>query len=65
MALITGGAGGIGLAIARRFAQAGAHIALADIRRDATEQAAADLRELGRRAIGLAGDVSKSADAEA
>lgn len=65
VALITGGAGGIGIAIARRFADAGACVALADIRRDAAEQAAADLRKLGHRAIGLAGDVSQSADAEA
>jgi len=65
VALITGGAGGIGLAIARRFAQAGAHLALADLRIDAARQAADALGELGHQAIGLGGDVSKSSDAEA
>jgi len=65
VALITGGAGGIGLAVARRFAAAGARIAVADRRSDAVERAAAELTKLGHRAIGLAGDVSKSADADA
>jgi len=64
VALITGGAGGIGLAIAKRFAAAGAAIALTDIKRDAVDQAASDLEKLGHRAIGLTGDVSKTADAE-
>jgi len=65
VALITGGAGGIGLAVARRFAAAGARIAVADKKSDAAEQAAGELAKLGYRAIGMAGDVSKSADAEA
>jgi 3-oxoacyl-[acyl-carrier protein] reductase len=64
VALITGGAGGIGLAIARRFARSGARIAIADIRSDAARQAADGLRKIGCQAIGLSGDVSKSADAE-
>lgn len=57
--LITGGAGGIGVAVARRFADAGAHIALADIRRDAVYEAAGELNNSGYRAIGLEADVSK------
>ena len=65
VALITGGAGGIGLAVARRFARAGARIALADIRADAARQAAELLSKSGHEAIGLGGDVSRSADAEA
>jgi 3-oxoacyl-[acyl-carrier protein] reductase len=65
VALITGGAGGIALAVARRFAAAGARIALADKRSEATEQAAKELRKLGAHAVGLAGDVSKPADADA
>jgi 3-oxoacyl-[acyl-carrier protein] reductase len=65
VALITGGAGGIGLAIARRFAQAGAQLALADIRSDAAQQAAGELRKLGHRAIGLGGDLRRAADADA
>ena len=65
VALVTGGAGGIGLAVASRFIAAGAHVAVADIRSDAAEQAAAALQKDGGRAVGLAGDVSKAADAEA
>ncbi|HSD73811.1 MAG TPA: glucose 1-dehydrogenase [Steroidobacteraceae bacterium] len=65
VALITGGAGGIGLAIARRFGHAGAQLALADIRVDAAQQAAQSMRALGYRAIGLGGDVSRAADADA
>ncbi len=65
VALITGGAGGIGLAVARHFADSGAIIALADLRRDVVEQAADDLRKLGHRAIALAGDVSAPADVAA
>ena len=63
IALITGGAGGIGLATAKRFVEAGAHVALADIRKDAADSAAAQLRQGSVRAIGLAGDVSKAEDA--
>jgi len=65
VALITGGAGGIGLAVARRFAQAGARLALADIRLDAAQQAAESLGRLGHQAIGLGGDVSRSVEAQA
>ena len=65
VALITGGAGGIGLAIARRFANAGASIALADIRQEVVERAAEDLRRFGARAVGLAGDVSTASGATA
>ena len=65
VALITGGAGGIGLAVAHRFARAGAHLVLADIRLDAARQAADALKALGYQAIGLGGDVSKSSEAQA
>jgi 3-oxoacyl-[acyl-carrier protein] reductase len=65
VALITGGAGGIGLAVARRFVAAGARVALADIRADAANRAAAQLTESGGSAIGIAGDVSRAADAQA
>ena len=65
VALITGGAGGIGLAIARRFARAGAHIAITDIRDKAAKQAADEIRRMGCRAIGLGGDLSRSDEADA
>jgi 3-oxoacyl-[acyl-carrier protein] reductase len=65
VALITGGAGGIGLAVARRFARAGAHIAITDIRDKAARQAADEITRMGRRAIGLGGDLSRSDEADA
>ncbi|MBI2969891.1 MAG: SDR family oxidoreductase [Gammaproteobacteria bacterium] len=64
VALITGAAGGIGLAVARRFVAAGAQVALADIREHAARDAAEAIQRPGRRAIGLGGDVSKAVDAE-
>jgi 3-oxoacyl-[acyl-carrier protein] reductase len=64
VALITGGAGGIGLAVARRLARAGAHLALADVRHEAAAEAAATFATNGRRACAFGGDVSRSADAE-
>lgn len=57
--LITGAASGMGLAFARRFATAGATLALADI--DAGRAAAA-AAALGPRALALAADVAKPAD---
>jgi 3-oxoacyl-[acyl-carrier protein] reductase len=57
-ALITGGAGGIGMAVARRLAGAGARIALADIDADRTDAAVAALRAEGFEASGLQADVS-------
>jgi 2-dehydro-3-deoxy-L-rhamnonate dehydrogenase (NAD+) len=65
VALITGGAGGIGLAVARRFTAAGASVALADLREDAARSAAEGFVAKGFRAVGLAGDVSHPEVAEA
>lgn len=64
-ALITGGGGGIGLAVARRLAESGARVALADIRGEAAEQSAAALRADGFEAIALSGDVGHPATSDA
>ncbi|MEO3807745.1 3-hydroxybutyrate dehydrogenase [Sphaerisporangium sp. B11E5] len=42
-ALVTGGAGGIGLACARRLAAAGARVVIVDVREDLAREAAAEL----------------------
>ena len=54
---ITGAASGIGLTLARRFAAAGAQVALADLNAKAAEAAAA---QIGANALGLACDVTKA-----
>jgi len=60
--LITGAASGMGLAFARRFAAAGADLALADI--DAA-RAAATAAALGHQALALTADVAKPTDCAA
>lgn len=56
VALVTGGASGIGLAIAKRFAQEGAKVALADINAENGEKVAA---EIGDDAIFVKLDVTQ------
>jgi 3-oxoacyl-[acyl-carrier protein] reductase len=59
IALVTGGAGGLGLASAMRFAKLGMRIAVADINEDAATAAAAGLPGSGH--FGLAIDVADEA----
>jgi len=61
-ALITGGAAGIGLAIARRYVDEGAQVVLGDIATDALDAAAA---ELGDRCAVLRCDVTEEDDVAA
>jgi glucose 1-dehydrogenase len=65
IALITGGASGIGRAIARRFAQEGADIAIADIDTVHGETTAAEIRTLGRACLSIPADISNRAQVEA
>jgi NAD(P)-dependent dehydrogenase (short-subunit alcohol dehydrogenase family) len=62
VALVTGAAAGIGTAIARLFAEEGAHVYLADVNSAGAEAAAAALVENGHRATPLAVDVSRGQD---
>jgi NAD(P)-dependent dehydrogenase (short-subunit alcohol dehydrogenase family) len=65
-AVITGGARGLGFAIAQRFAEAGASLLLADLNEAAAEEAAARLAdERGVRALGAGADLRDSAQVEA
>jgi NAD(P)-dependent dehydrogenase (short-subunit alcohol dehydrogenase family) len=59
VAVVTGGASGIGRAIGARFARAGATIVLLDVEQRALAGAVAELRAQGARASGVVCDVSK------
>jgi meso-butanediol dehydrogenase / (S,S)-butanediol dehydrogenase / diacetyl reductase len=61
VAVVTGGAAGIGFAIALRLAQAGYDVAVADIDARGAERAADELRSRGRRAATVCGDVGDRA----
>jgi NAD(P)-dependent dehydrogenase (short-subunit alcohol dehydrogenase family) len=61
-AVITGGASGIGLATARRFAAAGVNLVLGDVEGDALERAVGELRAGGASALGVETDVAREAD---
>ncbi len=65
VALVTGGAGGIGRAIGRRLAQGGARVVLAGRRAQACEEAAEGLRGEGGEAFGVTLDVTDPASIEA
>src|SRR6478735_6129527 len=65
VAIITGGAGGIGVVYADALAEAGASVVLADVNIDAAQAAADTLAAKGRKAIGVAVDVRSSESAEA
>ncbi len=65
VAVVTGGAGGLGRAMAMHFAREGMHVALADIDQASLDVTAAELRALGVQAIGIRTDVSKTAEVDA
>jgi 2-hydroxycyclohexanecarboxyl-CoA dehydrogenase len=58
VAVVTGGAAGMGLAISRRLAMDGHSVAVFDIDADAASQAADTIRAGGAKALGIAVDVS-------
>jgi NAD(P)-dependent dehydrogenase (short-subunit alcohol dehydrogenase family) len=65
VAVITGGASGIGAAMARAFAARGAKLVLADIDEPALTKMEAELRESGAEAIGVPTDVTARQQVEA
>lgn len=65
VAVITGGASGIGRGIARTFAAQGMKIVLADIEQAPLDEAVAEFTKAGTEAIGVRTDVSKLQQIEA
>ena len=65
VAIVTGGAQGIGRAYAEALAGEGAAIAIVDTRRERAEETAAVLRAIGARAIVCVADVAKQDEMDA
>lgn len=61
VALVTGGARGIGAAICRALCEQGCAVAVADLRDELAAQTAAELRQSGHDALGFALDVTDTA----
>jgi NAD(P)-dependent dehydrogenase (short-subunit alcohol dehydrogenase family) len=64
VAVVTGGARGIGRAIVQVLAENGARVVIVDIDAAAGEQAAREVTAAGRESLALAGDVADSAQME-
>jgi NAD(P)-dependent dehydrogenase (short-subunit alcohol dehydrogenase family) len=64
VAVVTGGASGIGLGMSKTFAAAGAKLVLADIEAETVESAAAALRDSGAEAVGIQCDVADPASVD-
>jgi NAD(P)-dependent dehydrogenase (short-subunit alcohol dehydrogenase family) len=65
VAVVTGGGGGIGRAIALAFASVGADLVIGDIVPERCEETAARVRELGRKALAVPTDVMETAQIHA
>jgi NAD(P)-dependent dehydrogenase (short-subunit alcohol dehydrogenase family) len=64
VAVITGGASGLGLAMARVFAAEGMKLVLADVEEDSLRRVETDFRKAGVPVVGLKTDVSRAQDVE-
>lgn len=65
VAVITGSANGMGKAMALKFANEGCDIAVVDLKYDGAQRVAEEIRSIGRKAVPIKADISKSADIKA
>lgn len=65
IALVTGGASGIGRATALAFAQAGARVVVSDVNRSSGEATVSQIQAAGGEAVFIAADISQAAQVEA
>ena len=65
VAVVTGGGGGLGRAIARRLAQDGAAVAIVDINAESAQAVASDLRKDDRQALSYQCDVTQRSQVRA
>jgi NAD(P)-dependent dehydrogenase (short-subunit alcohol dehydrogenase family) len=65
VAVVTGGASGIGYALARRFAAEGARVVIGDIEEAALDRAVSELRDAGAEVEGVVTDVTDPAQMQA
>lgn len=66
IAIVTGGAQGLGEALCRRLADEGAHLVIADLNQDGADKVAAEISgTTDRRAIGVGVDVTREDQVEA
>lgn len=65
VAIVTGGARGIGLAVARAYAREGAIVVIADVNEDGAKASAAQLASTGARSMAVAVNVADQASVEA
>lgn len=65
VAVVTGGASGIGLAMGERFARSGLNVVIADVQADALEAAVERIEGSGVKALAVVTDVSDEASVQA
>ena len=65
VAVVTGGASGLGKAMAQRFGREGMKLVLADVQQDSLDRAVAEFIAAGVDTIGVRCDVSRAGDVEA
>ncbi|MFH1753071.1 MAG: 3-oxoacyl-[acyl-carrier-protein] reductase [Candidatus Omnitrophota bacterium] len=64
VALVTGGARGIGREIVNRFAGEGADIAVCDINQEALDEVKKEVESMGRKCLTFASDVTKAVEVD-